>query len=241
MDPKIIDYYNEMPSGVNVIDKMNEELLEIQNELDKYHKIMKKFIMPRIKINNIQEYYEFEKKILEYENFLISYSSPSRTWDHSSNRKTMIDLLDNLTNNLNREWCEHRIDISIETFKKIESRIHYRNPQRVFKDLVFGINDYGDLPSIYYDMCKLYIPEWGNNTILNIPHFKRDENILNISHWKRDKNHRILNIFNIPYYNCKNCDKKEYCYTRYIYDTESEIRALCPDKNNNLLCKDCQN
>ena len=33
MDPQIIDYYNEMPHEVNVIDKMNEELDEVQTKL----------------------------------------------------------------------------------------------------------------------------------------------------------------------------------------------------------------
>ena len=32
MEPQIIDYYNEMPSGVNVIEKMNEELEQVQKE-----------------------------------------------------------------------------------------------------------------------------------------------------------------------------------------------------------------
>tara|TARA_B100001094_G_scaffold69960_1_gene66469 strand:+ start:1893 stop:2591 length:699 start_codon:yes stop_codon:yes gene_type:complete len=37
MEPQLIDYYNEMPSGINVIDKMNEELDDLQkkyNELE---------------------------------------------------------------------------------------------------------------------------------------------------------------------------------------------------------------
>ena len=34
MEPQIIDYYNEMPSGINVIDKMNEELDELQKKYD---------------------------------------------------------------------------------------------------------------------------------------------------------------------------------------------------------------
>jgi len=34
MEPQIIDYYNEIPSGVNVIEKMNEELAQIQKEND---------------------------------------------------------------------------------------------------------------------------------------------------------------------------------------------------------------
>ena len=32
MEPNIIDFYNEMPSGVNVIEKMNEELAQVQKE-----------------------------------------------------------------------------------------------------------------------------------------------------------------------------------------------------------------
>lgn len=33
METQIIDYYNELPHSVNVIDKMNEELSEIQGEM----------------------------------------------------------------------------------------------------------------------------------------------------------------------------------------------------------------
>ena len=38
MEPQIIDYYNEMPSGVNVIEKMNEELAQVQKENDELKK-----------------------------------------------------------------------------------------------------------------------------------------------------------------------------------------------------------
>jgi len=34
MEPQIIDYYNEMPYGVNVIEKMNEELAQLQEKFD---------------------------------------------------------------------------------------------------------------------------------------------------------------------------------------------------------------
>ena len=33
MEPQIIDYYNEMPFMVNIIDKMNEELNEEQKKI----------------------------------------------------------------------------------------------------------------------------------------------------------------------------------------------------------------
>ena len=30
MEPQMVDYYNDMPSGINVIDKMNAELDDLQ-------------------------------------------------------------------------------------------------------------------------------------------------------------------------------------------------------------------
>ena len=38
MEPQIIDYYNEMPSGINVIEKMNEEFSDLQKENDELKK-----------------------------------------------------------------------------------------------------------------------------------------------------------------------------------------------------------
>ena len=40
MEPNIIDYYNELPNSVNVIDKLNEEYSEL---LEKYEKLNKKY------------------------------------------------------------------------------------------------------------------------------------------------------------------------------------------------------
>ena len=48
MEPQIIDYYNEYPYGINVIDKMNQELEESQNK--------------------IKELEEYQNKCKEYEN-----------------------------------------------------------------------------------------------------------------------------------------------------------------------------
>ena len=38
MEPQLVDYYKEMPSGVYVIDKMNKELDEIQKKYDELKK-----------------------------------------------------------------------------------------------------------------------------------------------------------------------------------------------------------
>ena len=72
MEPQLIDYYNEMPSGINVIDKMNEELAVLQKKNDeleqkytKYVNTHKKetFLMPKIRINTINVLKIYVKKI----------------------------------------------------------------------------------------------------------------------------------------------------------------------------------
>ena len=42
MEPQIKDYYNELPNGINVIDKMNEELEESQKEIETLKKKRRK-------------------------------------------------------------------------------------------------------------------------------------------------------------------------------------------------------
>ena len=79
MEPQIIDHYNELPQSVNVIDKMNEELSEVQKENEKlkrelegFHKLMNRFNMPRIKVDTVEEYQLFETKLEEFENWFRS-------------------------------------------------------------------------------------------------------------------------------------------------------------------------
>ena len=47
MEPQVIDYYNEMPMGINVIEKMNEELAELQKKYDKLNKVVNKKVQMR--------------------------------------------------------------------------------------------------------------------------------------------------------------------------------------------------
>tara|TARA_B100000900_G_scaffold414588_1_gene441661 strand:- start:107 stop:736 length:630 start_codon:yes stop_codon:yes gene_type:complete len=49
MEPSIVDYYNETPHGVNVIDKMNEELADVQRKLEDYE-------TPRVMYDNLLEW-----------------------------------------------------------------------------------------------------------------------------------------------------------------------------------------
>ena len=65
MEPQIIDYYNEMPSGINVINKMNEGLNELQK---KYNELKKKYNKlknpnPQILFNSIEEFNQKHKEM----------------------------------------------------------------------------------------------------------------------------------------------------------------------------------
>ena len=105
MEPQLIDYYNEMPSGINVIDKMNEELAvlqkkydELENKHDEYVNTHKKetFLMPKIRINTIDELKIYAEKIekslpifkkiiydfLNHEGWILEYDSPDEAGKH---------------------------------------------------------------------------------------------------------------------------------------------------------------
>ena len=58
MEPQMIDYYNEMPSGINVIDKMNEELDDLQKKYDALEKKYDRLKNPNLKIlfNSIEDF-----------------------------------------------------------------------------------------------------------------------------------------------------------------------------------------
>jgi hypothetical protein len=248
MDPQIIDHYNEMPSEVNVINKMNEELSEIQKEndnmkneldnmkqeLDKYLKVMNKFKMPRIKVNSVEEYKEFETKLEEFGEFIDSEmdDQTTRSFMHSHLRNyghiedtnailynpnlvILIDKLDGLTNRLNREWCECRILTSVEMFIKTEGNIHHGEEVKL-SDIIVGINDNDDneqLPSTYCELSRLNRPTWTGPIDIT-----------------EQQGHNILNI---PYYNCEKCGKLDD-YGAVWHHTLPEFYG------NSLLCINCQ-
>ena len=59
MEPKLIDYYNEMPYCVNVIEKMNGEFSDLQKDYQelqkKYNDLKIKDKEPTITANSIKE------------------------------------------------------------------------------------------------------------------------------------------------------------------------------------------
>jgi hypothetical protein len=58
MEPQIIDYYNEIPHGINVIDKMNDELEGLHKKYDalkeKYDELESRDKMPKIIFDSIE-------------------------------------------------------------------------------------------------------------------------------------------------------------------------------------------
>ena len=65
MEPQITDYYNEMPTGVNVIEKMNEEFNILQKENDELKK--------KLKINLKKKGMKFFVYILKLVLLLLEY------------------------------------------------------------------------------------------------------------------------------------------------------------------------
>ncbi len=72
MEPQLIDYYNEMPHSVNVIDGMNKELSELQEKYDELKNIHNDYIKihteetfpyPKIRIQSFDELKEYGNKI----------------------------------------------------------------------------------------------------------------------------------------------------------------------------------
>ena len=61
----MIDYYNDMPSGINVIDKMNEELDDLQKKYDELEKKYDRLKNPNLKIlfNSIEEFNQKQEEM----------------------------------------------------------------------------------------------------------------------------------------------------------------------------------
>ena len=61
MEPQIIDYYNETPHGINVIDKLNEEYDELQSKYDYIKWMNSRYVAPIIIVTTIQDYIKYRE------------------------------------------------------------------------------------------------------------------------------------------------------------------------------------
>ena len=65
MEPQIIDYYNETPHVINVIDKLNEEYSELQSKYEYIKSITNRYIAPIHIAKTFDEYKKYEKTLDE--------------------------------------------------------------------------------------------------------------------------------------------------------------------------------
>ena len=188
MEPQLIDYYHEMPHGIHVIDKMNDELADLQKKYGDLEKKINKFKIPYIVVDTVEEYKTYDDLICNHLKHkitdflrdketglfaLISGSGGMRdtllhafqnSWwknyrcaDRGTCREKIINELDDITNNKNKEWCELRIDIAFETCLKDKPALRYEavNEEDLIDDLIHHIYDGNyHLPTIYIDTCS---------------------------------------------------------------------------------------
>jgi len=214
--PHEVNVIDKMNEELGEVQKENDNL---KKKLEEYDKIMKKFQMPRVKVESVEEYQLLEKKLDEFDEFIDSetvnfspvdlhnhYRQPA-AWlavrgrhydmmhgpgcieDESGFIYKSINKLDDLTNHQNREWCEHRILISVEMFMKTEGDVH-TGIEINLSGIIFGLNNNSDqaqLPLTYCELSRLNRPIWADP----------EDNTGMQGH----------NILNIPYYNCEKCGK----------------------------------
>lgn len=144
MEPQIVDFYKEMPSGIYVIDKMNKELDEIQKENDelkrKIHSIENKY--PKIMFNSKQE---FEEK---HQNM------------YNKIKETLLYYFDDFEYNSMKDYGITRRQTT-HTAICIENEL-----ERITDDRKFAyIESYRIIEPICYMYAGREIPHW--NTIYN--------------------------------------------------------------------------
>ena len=123
MEPQVVDYYNEMPAGVNVIDKMNEELAEIQ---DKYNELKRRY-EPEYELEHYikraeDSHYDMAKLVyrLYRDNFRCT-SIKKNEWYFFDDEEKKWKLSDGA--------IELRLKLSNEVFKMFEYRAFREIPE----------------------------------------------------------------------------------------------------------------
>ena len=143
MDPQIIDHYNEYPSGINVIDKMNEELAEAQKKTNKYAEILSVLVQNKVAGRPLIQPITITKEALsEYSQLL--YDIKRKINDQLSESKKvgsiadeefdlqgvfdnsdrLVEILHSELNSfpgliVSREWCEYRVETALDRFKTL--------------------------------------------------------------------------------------------------------------------------
>jgi hypothetical protein len=238
MEAQLVDFYNEMPTSVNVIDKMNEEydellvkIKQLEQERDKYkynHPLLNRFKIPKIKINSVEEYENYENKkeifVENIKNLMNGYDNLSMTlWEgvnaingyEREHKPDGLDLVNNiidelyaLTNNMNKEWCKLRILHALE-LSGILGGCDNIDIDVIVNNIMMVDGEIGSC-SEYYSLNGLsecITKEW------------------------TCEDDGLHNLYCLCYYNCENCGKQDNYGDIWNYDGS---------KSNKLLCIDCK-
>lgn len=133
MEPQIIDYYNETPHGINVIDKLNEEYSELQSKYESIKSYNNRYIAPIHIAKNYDEYKKYEKflneefpeKIREILNdkesgLLAVYRVPPCPFGQVYNK--LIGCGWAFYCNIGKEWCKDKIINELDNITKNKNR-----------------------------------------------------------------------------------------------------------------------
>ena len=134
MEPFIVDYYNEMPHGVDVIENMNDELSEVQIE----NELLKKRIKllenacnrPKptiIKGEDIDKYFLQGDNLREDLGSVMEDSKYEGEGEENyldlneifKNKDKLINLLHKFLVNVSEEWCSDRINSSLRHYSSL--------------------------------------------------------------------------------------------------------------------------
>jgi len=174
MEPQIIDYYHEMPHGIRVIDKMNDELADLQDKYaalkEKYDALKEKYDalesrnkMPKIIFNSIEERNEKHipmlNKIKEICNHWVEYQL-GFFYDWGFGAISMVrrpDVIGCINTELNKiikdEYWSYKI--SHESIRGLSEGLRGREMPQWNK--IYNSLTKDDIKEILYDHIEVYI------------------------------------------------------------------------------------
>ena len=187
MEPNLIDYYNEMPQMVHIIDNMNQELTEVQK---KYEELQKKY----------KELKDKEKKKL---NFQIYFTSIE---ERNEKHKQMMDNIKRVCDEL-IEGCMEDILYDyglngIEKYLKLyttqtTTNMHLFNEHeqlRKYNNVYEIVDEYYSIRYRYYNKRKLYLIDLLSKELVTLSNkAKYIQNILDDKIDLRKKNKEQIN------------------------------------------------
>ncbi len=170
MEPHIIDYYNEIPHGVNIIDKLDEEYEAAQTRIKQLEKLLQKekhktekmtaFTRPPCIDDDQSNVDEYEDKIKgyiyelcngdvdDYEELSIKLLDDYKDYPISSNEdsfiKYMIITLNECTHYQNPRWCELFVLSTLEAhgINNITPVNSWEPPYLIIENLLNSLTEY---------------------------------------------------------------------------------------------------